>query len=336
MNASAGYAVAAGDAAATAAAAAAFDPAKTLGGLEVGVLLAYMLFGVTSTQAYRYFTSYPNDSLKLKLWVTLVWLCEAAHVATVGQNLYVVTIVYWGHPERLGEVSVAMLVSILFTGIIAALVQSFFAVRIYNLFRTKPRHRVVGTFLLVLILLIAAAQPTFSIVPFIGSPSIITIEQQLSWVVYTVLGLSAVNDLLITSAIVWHLAGERGHAQTRTVVVLDKLIQWTIETGLVTSAAAILALVLFTTSPLSFGWLAVEVVIAKLYSNSLLASLNSRTTLRALRQTAADTSGARSRTRTYPLQVNVATDVEISKGGLGSEMEMFSPTESIPYSKNQG
>ncbi|KAJ7788663.1 hypothetical protein B0H14DRAFT_3503961 [Mycena olivaceomarginata] len=43
------------------------------GAYEIGVLLSYVLFGVTTTQAYLYYTRFPEDSRKLKALVVFVW-----------------------------------------------------------------------------------------------------------------------------------------------------------------------------------------------------------------------------------------------------------------------
>ncbi|KAF7298368.1 hypothetical protein MKEN_01361400 [Mycena kentingensis (nom. inval.)] len=286
-----------------------FNPAAPLGDLEIGVLAAYGLFGVTCCQTWSYYTRFPNDPLTLKLWVAFIWLCEAAHIAAIAQTLFDATITNYMHPENLGDVSLSMLVSILLTGVIAACVQCFFGLRILKLSHSP--------IIPMLVFLLAAAQVAFSIVPFVGfgSKNITAIAQEQAWVIYTELGASAANDLLIAAAIVAHLWNEKYHAEEGTVVVLEKIIMWAIETGLITSAAALLALVLFATMPDSFAWLAVEVVVAKLYSNSLLASLNSRTTLRSLR-TGQTTMRSQTGVNSFAMQVNMSTHVEVSKSTL--------------------
>ncbi|CAK5261810.1 unnamed protein product [Mycena citricolor] len=59
---------------------------------------------------------------------------------------------------------------------------------------------------------------------------------------------------------------------------------WTMETGLLTSAAGLVNLICFVTMKENFIWLACYVVAARLYSNSLLASLNSRVALHSASQ----------------------------------------------------
>jgi hypothetical protein len=43
------------------------------GAYELGVLISYILLGVTTTQAYVYYSRFPNDSRKLKYLVAFMW-----------------------------------------------------------------------------------------------------------------------------------------------------------------------------------------------------------------------------------------------------------------------
>ncbi|KAJ7708047.1 hypothetical protein B0H17DRAFT_1325068 [Mycena rosella] len=51
----------------------------TIGALQIGVLISYVLLGVTTTQTYIYYCRFPDDSPKLKALVAAVWVCEMAH-----------------------------------------------------------------------------------------------------------------------------------------------------------------------------------------------------------------------------------------------------------------
>ncbi|KAJ7663029.1 hypothetical protein B0H17DRAFT_1211741 [Mycena rosella] len=62
------------------------------------------------------------------------------------------------------------------------------------------------------------------------------------------------------------------------VQTIDSLLAWTINTGLLTSAASIMMLIFFITMN-NFAWLTMLLVIPRLFANSMLASLNSRNKL---------------------------------------------------------
>jgi len=94
--------------------------------------------------------------------------------------------------------------------------------------------------------------------------------------------VSAVNDLIITVTLVTILIRQKSYAQKRTVALVDKLVAWTIETGMLTSASGIIMLFCFITMRDNFIFVGVFFIEARMFSNSLLASLNSRKRLRAM------------------------------------------------------
>ncbi|KAJ6580817.1 hypothetical protein B0H19DRAFT_485440 [Mycena capillaripes] len=256
------------------------DPAttidNTLGALLIGVLVSYVLFGVTTTQTYLYSGRFPNDSGKMKSLVAFVWLCELAHVICIGHTLYILLITDFAHPERLSTVPISLGTSALFNGILAMCVQGFFSFRIYRL--SKRLYLPLLTWTLSFLFLGATA------VVFVNGLQALpfsAFEKQWGWLLNSLWSVAAGNDLIIALALVFSLYRGRDESP-RIGAVVDKLIAWTIETGLVTSAAAILNLVCFVTMKKNYIWIAWYFVTARLYSNSFLASLNSRATLRTM------------------------------------------------------
>ncbi|KAJ7136680.1 hypothetical protein C8R44DRAFT_767660 [Mycena epipterygia] len=61
--------------------------------------------------------------------------------------------------------------------------------------------------------------------------------------------------------------------------MVDTLILWTIETTMITSFAGILELILFLTRK-DLAWISFYLIQPKLFSNSMLASLNNRQRIR--------------------------------------------------------
>ncbi|KAJ7181523.1 hypothetical protein C8R43DRAFT_969446 [Mycena crocata] len=252
-----------------------FNADTTLGALLVGTLVSYTLFGVTTTQAYIYYGRYPKDPTRMKALVTAVWLGEFGHLICVGQAMYVMVITNYGHPERLDRIPNSLFASTFIGAVVSAGIQSFFAYRIYvlskswwipcicwamSLFRVVPSNVAVFAF--------GIREP---IAEFIA---------KWNWLFIAVWTVSAANDVLIAGTLVFLLYHERSRALKRTAAVVDKLIAWTIETGVLTSFVSIIMLILFVTMRDTFTWLACYVIIARLFSNSLLASLNSRSALR--------------------------------------------------------
>ncbi|KAJ7065449.1 hypothetical protein C8F01DRAFT_1125650 [Mycena amicta] len=255
-----------------------FVPNSTLGALLVGVLVSTMLFGLLSHQVYIYVSRFPNDAVKVKGLVAVVWLCELAHVICISHTLYILTISDYGRPERIHSLPLSIDASTVFNAIVAVCVQGFFSYRIYRLSKGLLIPFLSWTLsFLFLVATLTVFGICLTLVPFA------TFEQRWGWLLDTMWSLAAANDLLIAVTLAVHFwAWRREEPSHQTIALVDKLIAWTIETGIVTSAAAILNLICFIVMKTNFIWIAWYVITARLYSNSFLASLNSRETLRMM------------------------------------------------------
>ncbi|KAJ6568417.1 hypothetical protein DFH09DRAFT_434449 [Mycena vulgaris] len=239
-----------------------FEADSTLGALLIGVLVSYVLFGVTTTQTYIYHGRFPKDSCKMKMLVAWVWFCELAHVICIGHTLYILTISDFAHPERLIKIPRSLGVSALFSGIVSSCVQGFFSFRIYRLSKSLYIPCVTGT----LSILSFAATVVIFVIGLQTFPFTMFVVKW-GWLLNTLWSVGAATDLIIAATLVCWLCRQRDNSHQITVALVDKLIAWNIETGVVTSAAAILNLACFVTMKNNFIW---------------IACLNSRTTLRTM------------------------------------------------------
>ncbi|KAJ7725638.1 hypothetical protein DFH07DRAFT_250975 [Mycena maculata] len=256
----------------------AFDPKLTLGALEIGVLISYCLFGLTTLQAYMYFQRFPQDHTSLKYLAGAVWCCELGHTICVGNTLYIMTISYYGQPERLLRTPASLLTSIIFSALVSALVQGFFSYRIYRLSNSLHVPSLFwGVAFVRLVLSLLASVEALRMV------SLADYEQQWGWLLTTVWGIGAMNDLAIAGTIVYLIYKQQSEIlPKRTVAVLDKLMLWSIETGMLTSVSGIAMLICFLTMRRNYIWLVIYVINTRFFSNALLANLNSREALRAM------------------------------------------------------
>ncbi|KAF7350660.1 hypothetical protein MSAN_01626500 [Mycena sanguinolenta] len=212
-----------------------FNPNPTLGAVQIGVLISYILFGVSTTQAYLYFTRYPDDPRGVR--ALTAFIC----------------------PYRSMRAKV------------------FFAFRIY-VFTKKVYIPLFIWFMAFLPLL--GGIILFALTLRVTSVRIYVANWE--WLVVTNWSLSVATDLMITTTLVVVLRRQRSRAHNKTVVVVDKLILWTIETGLLTSVSSILTLAFFVSMKTNYIWLTFYTISTGLFPNSLLASLNSRASLRAM------------------------------------------------------
>ncbi|KII83831.1 hypothetical protein PLICRDRAFT_180165 [Plicaturopsis crispa FD-325 SS-3] len=145
--------------------------------------------------------------------------------------------------------------------------QAFFARRIWVISGRLPIATVCWALcLLYLATIIRATVVSFSCSGWIdcttGGKSIIV----------TLLSTGAFTDLLIAASLCYYLLRERSNAITPTIAMLDKLLVWTIQTGLLTRH--------FLAAPRGFTWLGIFMFLPRLFSMSLLGSLNARTSIR--------------------------------------------------------
>ncbi|KAF7300453.1 Delta-9 fatty acid desaturase protein [Mycena chlorophos] len=171
-------------------------------------------------------------------------------------------------------------------------VQSFFAFRIWVLGLTtgSVAFKIIPVWLWTseFVYLMASAAATGLAFEAPSLPGFLVTD---GWLVFTAWILNLVNDTTITASLVVLLVLNRSRGVQKTTALVDKLITWTIETGLVTSLFSVLNLIFYVRQRSSFIWLGIQFVKARLFANSLLASLNSRTTLRDLDHTVADDTG---------------------------------------------
>ncbi|KAJ6468212.1 hypothetical protein C8R45DRAFT_1218743 [Mycena sanguinolenta] len=208
----------------------AFDADATLGAYLIGVLVSYVLFGVTSMQIYIYFGRFPDDTPKFKVLVAFVWICEAGHAVCLGHSLYIETIKDLAQPLLLqGPAPKSFEASVLLSGAIGASVQGFFGFRIHTL--SKKVH------IPILIWLMAFLRLLGCLVFFTGALKMTSLEgfiAQWGWLATSLWSVSTANDVTITTTTVCLLYQQRKKAQKRTAALLDKIILWTLETGLLT------------------------------------------------------------------------------------------------------
>ncbi|KAH9834485.1 uncharacterized protein C8Q71DRAFT_859479 [Rhodofomes roseus] len=109
-----------------------------LGAILIGLVLSSILYGVSCLQVYLYYTQYcKNDSLRLKLFVSLVVALDSLHLALISSAYYHYTVTNYGDYLALEQVTWTIVVQISIGGLVGLLVQLFFATRLYFLGKRK-------------------------------------------------------------------------------------------------------------------------------------------------------------------------------------------------------
>ncbi|THH18031.1 hypothetical protein EW146_g2894 [Bondarzewia mesenterica] len=161
-------------------------------------------------------------------------------------------------------------VEVLFNGLIAFLVQSFLTYRIYHLSR---KNVYLTGFVIVLI----AAQFSVTLVYFGKSIRMETYVQlaTLKGLSMAVNATTAASDVVIALSLVSMLHFSRTGFK-RSDSIINKLILYTVNTGLLTSIDAVCSLATIAALPNTFIYICFFFALGRLYANSLLATLNAR------------------------------------------------------------
>ncbi|KAF5340757.1 hypothetical protein D9611_007491 [Ephemerocybe angulata] len=268
------------------------------GPMLIGFTLNAVLFGIMITQVYLYFTTYKKDRLFLKLLVLFLLVADTVNTVFDFLYLYHVLIQHFGEAAFLEKAdwlfatgkntfSKAMVpvsstfialsdprVDPVMTGIIATTVQLFFAWRIRVL--TKNWFLVCIVTTLAVAGFVGAAVATYDAGG--ATPKFLDFRNFKVWRFYNPLsrenepydGSKAVVILWLTSASRKHKTGFKN-----SDMMVDRIIRVTVQTGLVTSIVAILDLVFFLADPTGTH-LILNFPLCKLYTNSMMSSLNSR------------------------------------------------------------
>ncbi|KAJ3509372.1 hypothetical protein NLJ89_g5252 [Agrocybe chaxingu] len=250
--------------------------ANTFGAIEIGSFGAAFLFGVVTLQCYFYYSQNPEDSRQLKILVAVVWLLECAHTGLMIWEVYRLTIVMYGRAKDVHTYPGFSLVLTL-GGFITTIVQCFFAYRVWK-FLPKP-YSYIG-------LASGLTACSRGIMSTYGAAEAVMMSSYAEFLVKyqnylsIVLALGVAIDIVNAASMSYFLIIQREKGFSKTTNLIDRLVAYTIRTGVITCVSAITVLVLFQSlSPtlISFGF---YVGLAKLYTNSLLSALNARRSLK--------------------------------------------------------
>ncbi|KAH8826301.1 hypothetical protein DL96DRAFT_1278142 [Flagelloscypha sp. PMI_526] len=300
---------------------------STIGAMEIGIIVNVLLLGATSTQAYYYFVRFGDDNKFLRLFVFAVWLCEIGHTVGVLHALYEVTVTFFGNPITLVQPPKSLILSLVTGGLSTALVQFFFAWRVYQIVGLVS----LALFCSFLTLILLAGCLGVSITAYHVSSLPLYLNTH-EWLFTSLLVIRMANDIIMTAGLCMALAKSRKSARRRTTAIIDRLLLWTLESGVLTAMCAVVVVICFFQSRSTFIWIGVYVVSPKLFSNSFLAILNGRESLRqqmgsvvtsTLRTDDLMNSGARNRAAPGVMDINVVkvqhTTMDYELGSIPNE-----------------
>ncbi|KAJ7915416.1 hypothetical protein B0H13DRAFT_404452 [Mycena leptocephala] len=242
-----------------------------------GTQANWALLATLAVQVYTFHSRFPNERRWIKMLVYTVFPLELAQTAVSSHYAYWVLALGWGNTTALDILPWSCLATPIFTGITAALVQIFFAWRIYRLM-----HKTVWACVVTAVILLLALMQGVTIFIVVARFAHATAFSNLvkirvgvkAWLI-----AAAVCDVLITTTLIiifYQYRMQMPSEERRTDTFMVKLMLTTVETGAVTTVTALIYLVLFLVYPKNNLEETPTFILGKLYANVLLFTLNVR------------------------------------------------------------
>ncbi|KAH9064355.1 hypothetical protein EDB87DRAFT_1762643 [Lactarius vividus] len=239
----------------------------------LGALWNWTLYGVLVVQTYVYSYNFPGDRTPVKLLVYSLFLVETVQTALSGTDLYYWFVSGFGKMDHLTAPYNSAFDIPIMGSIVALIVQSFFVYRIWVL---------SGRLSCLVICL-------FSIVATVGGiyggvythlHKQFASGRMLKILALTWVSGNALADGLIAGSLLFYLTRRCREGGNFSDHALSKVVRLTIETNVLTTTAGIVALLTIAIFPDKPWFTCPTAIFGKLYSNTLLVSLNNRISLR--------------------------------------------------------
>ncbi|KAF7368364.1 ANK-REP-REGION domain-containing protein [Mycena venus] len=237
----------------------------TYGALLIGAFVAVFFQGILTVQAYIYYENFPEDEI-LGGHRVLVLICHSVY-HYLAQN--------WGNVDALAYSTVELGLHLVPLTFATLLCQGFFLRRVWRFSKQ-----------LILTLILAAACLGTGIIDIVMSIQTISnlsistvLSHKFSSEVISVFAVGATIDLAIAAILCFYLRRELTMFD-RINSLVARLIQYTVATGLVTSLLALGCLISYVAAPDTLIFMAMHFSLGRMYTNALLATLNSRKVLR--------------------------------------------------------
>ncbi|KAI6042786.1 hypothetical protein EDC04DRAFT_884865 [Pisolithus marmoratus] len=281
--------------------------ASTLGPVFVSLMLSSSLYGCALVQTSVYYKLFPKDSWKIRILVTSEMCLQTVHLAFLIVGVRESAIYVPG--QGTSELANTIVIGVVFGGPIAFCTQAFFVLRLY-IFSHKKALPVLCSFLVV-------TQVAFTIVV-----SVTTVIDERSplhlwqrWFIISSLFITICADTTIAVSMSYYLKASKP-CFGRTSRVVDRMVLYIM--GMTTSISSLASGISFLIAPGIYIWLGLFIIESGLYTNSLLAALNTRAKFSHQLQCPTSADGLEVPLSGLIIQGNCASRTESRRGSPGS------------------
>jgi hypothetical protein len=220
---------------------------------------------------YSYFHAYRKDPPFQKAAVAILWFLDAFHMSLVIHAVWQYVIAGFGDAAGLLVIQWSVQLQVTVNVIVILMVHCLYTLRVWKL---SGYHH--GVLRYIAVSVVAAG---FAIGLFLSykvfQAKLYSDLDDMAWVISAALGTSTAIDFFIAAAMCWYLHKSRGVA-SRLNSRIDLVMQYSLSSGLLTSACSLSAMFTYLLLPNTFVFLGLEFMLTKFYVGSFLAMLNAR------------------------------------------------------------
>jgi hypothetical protein len=265
----------------------AFDGEHLATPIIVCSFLCAGFFGTSTTQTVLYFRSFKNDPLWLKLLLLTIWTLDAVHTGLIFHSLHYIFIrnfnnpsVFHSFPSKplsfdiaflMGAASMALVIA--FHSYRVKLVTSSVLIRCMCFIVTGTRN-VLFLFLAALSCTAIAKHITLSS----GHGFLLEWTGTLTLACIALSAFGDVNGTLIVCFTLWRHRKEKFNS---TKNLVTKIVIYTVRSGVCRTVFMCTILIWMIIAPIDVPWVVLVILGPRVYSASLLTTLNTRLSLRA-------------------------------------------------------
>ncbi|KAF8579795.1 hypothetical protein K439DRAFT_354522 [Ramaria rubella] len=270
----------------------------TFGALYLGSILATVLYGFTTNQAYVYWHTYGGeDSTGTQMLVFGLWALDSLQVVLVVHMSWFYLVAGFGDPTILTDLVWSFCLELGVTVFVTFTVRALYMLQLWRL-SDGNAYLVFPAFLF------AAAQLGLGIqttIHMLSDPTIDIIPSKpFQWILGTKCITSVLSDIIITTSMCYFLHASRTGFR-RTDGLVNKLFVGAVNRGVVAMLMEAAVMITFLTMKSNFIFASLHLMLGKLHTSSLYALLIQRDTLRARQN--------RATTRSHPTRARIGGSV---------------------------
>lgn len=243
---------------------------ESFGAIFIGSFISMILFGLGIAQLYIYRGRFTCDRRALRYFVLFIFLLDTASAIFTAWWMYYLFVSNWGDAGIFLTGNWLMATNPFILGTMGCANHFFFAWRI-RVLMPKTWLSVAICFLGIATLGGAfAGGAIFLVVKKLADIATNVIRPAgIVWLLS-----AAIGDIMIAASISWFLQSHKSGFKASDQL-LDRVIRVTVTNGLLTATIAVIDLILFLSSDKP-NHIAIAIILPRVYTNTILASLNSR------------------------------------------------------------